>query len=197
MDYFDKLAEEIRTLLIAVHGHALVLFTSYAGMSAVKDRLKQQPLPFPLFTMGRNAPHTMAQFKAAPGSVLFATGAAWEGFDFPGDCVSLLVIPRLPFQYPDALQEKKREAYPDLRTFIRAVAVPEMQIRLKQGFGRAIRLETDTCAIAILDERAAKGSRYFRDVRSALPEMPITSSIYAVERFIRRVKDESYFEEAA
>ena len=109
VDYSDKLAEEIRTLLIAVHGHALVLFTSYAGMSAVKDRLKQQPLPFPLFTMGRNAPHTMAQFKAAPGSVLFATGAAWEGFDFPGDCVSLLVIPRLPFQYPDALQEKKRE----------------------------------------------------------------------------------------
>src|SRR5699024_8867341 len=110
-DYFAKLAEEIRTLLIAVHGHALVLFTSYAAMSAVKDRLKQHPLPFPLFTMGRNAPHTMAQFKAAPGSVLFATGAAWEGFDFPGDCVSLLVIPRLPFQYPDALQEKKREAY--------------------------------------------------------------------------------------
>lgn len=30
VDYFDKLAEEIRTLLIAVHGHALVLFTSYA-----------------------------------------------------------------------------------------------------------------------------------------------------------------------
>ena len=87
--------------------------------------------------------------------------------------------------------------YPDLRTFIRAVAVPEMQIRLKQGFGRAIRLETDTCAIAILDERAAKGSRYFRDVQSALPEMPVTSSIYAIERFIRRVKDESYFEEAA
>ena len=44
---------------------------------------------------------------------------------------------------------------------------------------------------------SAKGSRYFRDVQSALPEIPITSSIYAVERFIRRVKDESYFEEAA
>ena len=197
VDYFDKLASEIRDLLIAAHGHALVLFTSYAAMSAVKERLKHQPLPSSLFTMGRNASHTMAQFKAAPGSVLLATGAAWEGFDFPGDCVSLLVIPRLPFQYPDALQEKKREAYPDLRSFIRAVAVPEMQIRLKQGFGRAIRLETDTCAIAILDERAARGSRYFQDVQSALPEMPITSSIYAVERFIRRVKDESYFEEAA
>ena len=196
-DYFDKLAEEIRTLLIAVHGHALVLFTSYAAMSAVRDRLKHQPLPFSMFTMGRNAPHTMAQFKAAPGSVLLATGAAWEGFDFPGDCVSLLVIPRLPFQYPDALQEKKREGYPDLRSFIRAVAVPEMQIRLKQGFGRAIRTETDTCVIAVLDERASKNRRYFKDVRSALPEMPVTDSIYAVEQFIRQVKDVSYFEEAA
>ena len=108
-----------------------------------------------------------------------------------------LVIRTARIDKTNVLQEKKREAYPDLRTSIRAVVVPEMQIRLKQGFGRAIRLETDTCAIAILDERAAKGSRYFRDVQSALPEMPVTSSIYAVERFIRRVKDESYFEEAA
>lgn len=197
IDYFDKLAEEIRTLLISVHGHALVLFTSYAAMSAVKDRLKHQSLPFSLFTMGRNTPHTMAQFKASPGSVLLATGAAWEGFDFPGDCVSLLVIPRLPFQYPDALQEKKRETYPDLHSFIQAVAVPEMQIKLKQGFGRAIRLETDTCVIAILDERASRGSRYFQAVKSALPEMPVTNSIYAVEAFIRQTKDERYFEEAA
>ena len=196
-DYFDKLASEIRDLLIAAHGHALVLFTSYAAMSAVKERLKHQPLPFSLFTMGRNASHTMAQFKAAPGSVLLATGAAWEGFDFPGDCVSLLVIPRLPFQYPDALQQKKREAYPDLRSFIRAVAVPEMQIKLKQGFGRAIRMESDTCVIAILDERSAKGSRYFKDTCSALPQMPMTNSIYEVARFIRRVKDNGYFEEAA
>ena len=138
----------------------------------------------------------MAQFKAAPGSVLFATGAAWEGFDFPGDCVSLLVIPRLPFQYPDALQEKReRHILISARS-----SGPWLCRRCRSDlsrFGRAIRLETDTCAIAILDERAAKGSRYFRDVQSALPEMPVTSSIYAVERFIRRVKDESYFEEAA
>ena len=196
-DYFEKLASEIRDLLIAAHGHALVLFTSYAAMSAVKDRLKHPSLPFSLFTMGRNAHHTMAQFKASPGSVLLATGAAWEGFDFPGDCVSLLVIPRLPFQYPDALQEKKREAYPDLRSFIRAVAVPEMQIKLRQGFGRAIRTETDTCVVAILDERAGKNRRYFRDVLTALPEVPVTHSLKDVERFIRAVKPEGYFLEGA
>ena len=195
-DYYHQLAREIATLLKAAQGHALVLFTSYAAMSAVKERLKKQT-PYPLFTMGRNAVHTMEQFKGQPGSVLLATGAAWEGFDFPGDCVSLLIIPRLPFAVPDALKEKEREKYPGLKSFIRAVAVPEMQIKLKQGFGRAIRTETDTCVIAILDERAAKGQRYRRDVLAALPEMPVTGSLREVERFIRRVKADDYFREVS
>ena len=194
--YYDQLAEEIIALLTAASGHALVLFTSYAAMSAVKERLKEKT-PYPLFTMGRNAVHTMEQFKAQPGSVLLATGAAWEGFDFPGDCVSLLIIPRLPFAVPDALKEKEREKYPGLKSFIRAVSVPEMQIKLKQGFGRAIRTETDTCVIAILDERAAKGQRYRRDVLTALPEIPVTGSLRDVERFIRKVKVDSYFREVS
>lgn len=61
---------------------------------------------------------------------------------------------------PDALKEKERERYPTLQSFLRAVVVPEMQIKLKQGFGRAIRTENDTCVVAILDERAARNQRY-------------------------------------
>ena len=195
--YYEELAKEIAALLDAAHGHALVLFTSYAAMSAVKERLRDRGMIYPLFTLGRNAVHTTGQFKSTPGSVLLATGVAWEGFDFPGDCVSLLVIPRLPFPMPDALKEKERERYPDLHSFLRAVVVPEMQIKLKQGFGRAIRTETDTCVVAILDERAAHGRRYFRDILTALPEMPVTNSIQEVERFIRAVKPDSYFQEGA
>ena len=70
-----------------------------------------------------------------------------------------------------------------------------MQVKLKQGFGRAIRTETDTCVVAILDERAAKGQRYHRDVLAALPDLPVTDSLAEVERFIRRVKPERYFRE--
>ena len=193
--YFDELAAEIAALLDACWGHALVLFTSYAAMSAIKERLAEMSLPWTIFTLGRNAVHTTRQFKAEPGSVLLATGAAWEGFDFPGDCVSLLVIPRLPFSHPDALKEKKREEYPDLRSFIRAVVVPEMQIKLKQGFGRAIRTETDTCVIAILDERSAPGQRHFEAVQAALPEMRVTNSLEDVVEFIYRVKGSDYFRE--
>ena len=193
--YYDELAREIIQLLDAACGHALVLFTSYATMSAVQERLAKERLVWPLFTMGRNAVHATEQFKANPGSVLLATGAAWEGFDFPGDCVSLLVIPRLPFPCPDAMKEKEREQYDTLRAFIRAVVVPEMQIKLKQGFGRAIRTEMDTCVVAILDERAALGRRYFEDMKAALPEMRITGSERVVEQFIRDAKTDDYFRE--
>ena len=185
--YYDKLANEIALLLDAACGHALVLFTSYAAMSAVKERLSEKDLVWPLFTLGRNAVHTTEQFKASPGSVLLATGAAWEGFDFPGDCVSLLVIPRLPFARPDALKEKERESFPNLHSFIRDIVVPEMQIKLKQGFGRAIRTETDTCVVA--------GQRYFEDVKAVLPDMRITDSLQEVEAFIRSVKGPDYFRE--
>ena len=172
-----------------------MLFTSYAAMSAVKERLTAKDLLWPLFTLGRNAGHTTEQFKASPGSVLLAAGAAWEGFDFPGDCVSLLVIPRLPFARPDALKEKERESFPNLHSFIRDIVVPEMQIKLKQGFGRAIRTETDTCVVAILDERSVPGQRYFEDVKAALPDMRVTGNLQEVEAFIRSVKGPDYFQE--
>ena len=107
----------------------------------------------------------------------------------------MLIISRLPFAHPDALKEKERERYPTLQPYIQAVVVPDMQIKLKQGFGRAIRTETDTCVVAILDERAAKGQRYHQNVITALPEMRLTTSIRAVERFIRSVKSADYFRE--
>ena len=172
-----------------------MLFTSYAAMSAIKERFAEMDLPWEVFTLGRNAVHTTQEFKANPGSVLLATGAAWEGFDFPGDCVSLLVIPRLLFSRPDALKEKKRADYDSLRAFIKAVVVPEMQIKLKQGFGRAIRTETDTCVVAILDERSTPGQRHHEAMLAALPDIKITDSLEDVVEFIYRLKGPDYFEE--
>lgn len=196
-DYYDTLAEQIARLLEASHGHALGLFTSYAAMSAVRERLDRKHLPYPILTLGRNSGRTMEEFMARPGSVLLAAGAAWEGFDFPGDCVSLLILPRLPFPLPDAVKEQERMRHSTLHEFLRAVVVPEMQIKLRQGFGRAIRTETDTCVVAVLDERAGRDRRYFRDMMAALPEVAVTHSMTDVERFIRAVKPEGYFLEGA
>jgi len=73
------------------------------------------------------------------------------------------------------------------------VAVLEMQIKLRQGFGRAIRTENDTCVVAILDERAVPGSRYYSDVISALSDMERTHSFRKIKQFYRAVKPDRYF----
>lgn len=194
--YYNDLSAMIAQLLNASHGHALILFTSYAALSGVMKRLEASELLYPLFSLERNSVQILEQFRATPGAVLLATGAAWEGMDFPGDCVSLLIIPKLPFAYPDARQEQERARYPSLSDFIRTVVIPDMQIKLRQGFGRAIRQETDTCVAAILDERATRGGRYHRAVMEALPELPVTGDVHRVERFIRKVKPKEYFEES-
>ena len=38
-----------------------------------------------------------------------------------------------------------------VQDYIREVIIPDMQVKLRQGFGRAIRTETDTCVVSILD----------------------------------------------
>ena len=113
--------------------------------------------------------------------------------DFPGDMVSSLIITRLPFPVPDPISEAEREQYPSLKDYIKTVVIPEMQIKLRQGFGRAIRTETDACAVSILDCRAAPDQRYHQSVLETLPPVPITRKIEDVERFIRAKKSPDYF----
>lgn len=188
----EALAQRIGKLVTAVHGHALVLFTSYRLMGAVYAQLRGR-LAFPLLEAWRNGQQVVRQFKSLPNAVLFAAGPCWEGMDFPGDMVSLLVIARLPFPVPDPVSEAEKKQYPSLQDYIQAVVVPDMQRKLRQGLGRAIRTETDTCVVAILDQRAARGQRYHRAVLEALPECRITDSMEQVARFVRRCKKQEYF----
>lgn len=115
--------------------------------------------------------------------------------DFPDDIVSSLIIPRLPFPRRDALHEGQKERFMEVKEFIRAVAVPEMQMKLRQGFGRGIRLTTDTCVVSILDGRAAPGAPHHPAVMDALPECGSTRSLEFVEAFIQSKKDISYYME--
>ena len=71
--------------------------------------------------------------------------------------------------------------------------VPDMLVKLKQGFGRLIRMETDTGVCAILDCRANSNGGYNRRVLSALPSCRVTSSVRDVERFIQEKKQPDYF----
>ena len=186
------LADQIVRLTVACHGHALVLFTSYRQMRNVYDALGGR-LTFPVFQAGRGQNRTIQKFKESGNGVLFAAGSCWEGIDFPGDMVSLLIIAKLPFPIPDPVSDYERKQYPNLHDYIKAEIIPEMQKKLRQGFGRAIRTEQDSCVVAILDERAGIGGKYHDAALAALPTCPTTEKIEDVQQFIREQKRPDYF----
>lgn len=186
------LTDQIVRLTAACHGHALVLFTSYRQMRNVYDALGGR-LMFPVFQAGRGQNRSIKQFRQSGNGVLFAAGSCWEGIDFPGDMVSLLIIAKLPFPIPDPVSDYERQKYPTLQEYIAVEIIPEMQKKLRQGFGRAIRTEQDSCVVAILDERAGIGGKYHDAALAALPTCPITEKIEDVQQFIREQKRPDYF----
>ena len=191
-DEVEWLSQEIEQLVQVCHGHALVLFTSYRQMAEVRA-LTDGQWQYPTYQAWRNGGKIIQKFKQSGNGVLFAAGSCWEGIDFPGDMVSLLIIAKLPFPIPDPVSNYERRQYPNLRDYINAEIIPEMQKKLRQGFGRAIRTEQDSCVVAILDERAGIGGKYHDAALAALPTCPTTEKIEDVQQFIREQKRPDYF----
>jgi ATP-dependent DNA helicase DinG len=191
--YIKAVADEVERLVIASHGHAAVLFTSYNAMGQVHAILQRRNLPFPLFRLERGGVHAIKRFKESGNGILMASGALWEGVDVPGDALSMLIIVKLPFAVPDPIGDYEREQCGNMALFKQRVIIPDMQVKLKQGDGRAIRTETDTAVCAILDIRAGERKSYHSHVLSALPKCKVTSSIEAVRDFFKKKKPTAYF----
>ena len=188
----EMVAGQIHSLICSTYGHTLVLFTSYTLMGSVYQILRDG-IPFPMVEVWRHSQEEILRFKTMENAVLFAAGSCWEGVDFPGDMVSSLIIVKLPFAVPDPISEAEKETYESLEDYIQAIIVPDMQKKLRQGFGRAIRTETDTCVVSILDIRAVKGGKYHEDVMCALPPCRIAEELKEVQDFIRSRKGVEYY----
>ena len=188
----EMVAGQIHSLICSTYGHTLVLFTSYTLMGSVYQILRDG-IPFPMVEVWRHSQEEILRFKTMENAVLFAAGSCWEGVDFPGDMVSSLIIVKLPFAVPDPISEAEKETYESLEDYIQASIVPDMQKKLRQGFGRAIRTETDTCVVSILDFRAVKGGKYHEDVMCALPPCQMAEELREVQDFIRSRKGVEYY----
>ena len=186
------IANHIHSLICSTYGHTLVLFTSYTLMGSVYQILRDS-LPFPMVEVWRHSQEEILRFKTMENGVLFAAGSCWEGVDSPGDMVSSLIIVKLPFAVPDPISEAEKETYESLEAYIQSIIVPDMQKRLRQGFGRAIRTETDTCVVSILDNRAVQGGKYHEDVLNALPTCQMAEELREVQAFIRSRKGVEYY----
>jgi ATP-dependent DNA helicase DinG len=179
-----KAAERIRQLLEITRGRAFVLFTSYAQMNEVYQRLLGE-LEFPMLRQG-DAPKSalLEEFRLTPNAVLFATSSFWQGVDVQGEQLSCVIIDRLPFAVPSdpvvAARVKAIDA--DGGNAFFQYQVPAAVITLKQGFGRLIRSLQDRGLLVLLDNRILK-KQYGRVFIESLPNYRKTTEMRVVEEF--------------
>jgi ATP-dependent DNA helicase DinG len=177
-------AERIRKLLEITRGRAFVLFTSYAQMNDVYERLLGM-IHFPMLRQG-NAPKSalLEEFRLTPNAVLFATSSFWQGVDVQGEQLSCVIIDRLPFAVPSdpivAARVKAIDAGGGNAFF--QYQVPSAVITLKQGFGRLIRSLHDRGLLVLLDNRILK-KQYGRVFIESLPNYKRTTDLRVVEEF--------------
>ena len=179
-----RASERIRKLLEITRGRAFVLFTSYAQMNDIHQRLLGE-VEFPLLRQG-DAPKSalLEEFRLTPNAVLLATSSFWQGVDVQGEQLSCVIIDRLPFAVPSdpvvAARVKAIDA--DGGNAFFQYQVPAAVITLKQGFGRLIRSLDDRGLLVLLDNRILK-KQYGRVFIESLPNYKKTTEMSVVEKF--------------
>ncbi len=166
------LAAGIERLARRLRRKMLVLFTAHETLRQVETRLRA-PLEergIRLLAQGVDGAQRQvrAGFEEEGPAVLLGAASFWEGVDFPGAELEILVMARLPFAVPndplvEAMGERlQREGRDPFREF----QLPEAMIRFRQGFGRLIRRATDRGLFVAVDPRLETRSYGRRFVRA-------------------------------
>jgi ATP-dependent DNA helicase DinG len=183
-EFPEAAANCIRRVLELSRGRAFCLFTSYAQMRDLYERLLPV-LDFPLLLHG-TAPRKalLDEFRSTPNAVLFGTSSFWQGVDVQGEALSCVIIDKLPFAVPSdpvvqarmrAIEEAGGKPFFDYQ-------VPAAVLTLKQGFGRLIRSLEDRGVLVLLDPRVTR-QRYGQTFLKSLPPYRMTQTITDVEGF--------------
>jgi ATP-dependent DNA helicase DinG len=184
-EFVDRAAEEVVRLLELSRGRAFVLFTSYANMNAVAERIAGQ-VDYPILIQGE-APKAqlLDTFRETPHAVLLATTSFWQGVDVAGEQLSCVIVDKLPFASPgdpvvsariERLRSRGQNPFGEYQ-------VPVAVLMLKQGLGRLIRTTTDRGILAVLDSRLLRRS-YGRRFLDSLPPARLVHALDEVARFM-------------
>jgi Rad3-related DNA helicase len=157
-DFVPQVADLVAALQASTGRRTMVLLTSRRILSQLQDELRARISPA-VVLLSQSDPESRSllarRFTATPGAILLGLASFWEGVDFPGQALELLVIPKLPFLVPtDPLVEARCQR---LRARgedpFAEYLLPEAILRLRQGFGRLLRSPRDRGAVVLLDAR--------------------------------------------
>jgi ATP-dependent DNA helicase DinG len=182
--FVERATTEIARLLAISEGRAFVLFTSYAHLNAVAERLAGL-VPYPVLLQGE-APKAVLldMFRRTPHAVLLATASFWQGVDVVGEQLSCVIIDKLPFASPsdpivsariERLRNRGGNPFSDYQ-------VPVAVLMLKQGLGRLIRSRSDRGILAVLDSRLVE-KPYGRTFLDSLPPARLVHELDEVSRW--------------
>lgn len=191
--YDNAILDRCADLLKISNGRAMVLCTSNFQMKALGAGLRALLPELKVMIQseeGGPERHQMVEeLRRNPRSVIVGVASMWQGVDISGDALQLVIITKIPFPSPaDPLFEARCEVVDAVRpnTFraFNLLSVPEAVIKLKQGFGRLIRTNTDWGVVAILDSRVIT-KRYGKTMIESLPRTYIKYGIGDVAEFFR------------
>jgi DNA polymerase-3 subunit epsilon/ATP-dependent DNA helicase DinG len=180
--FVSQVGQVVSAVAAALEGRTLVLFTSHSQLKEVYDSVQDRLSAQGIGVLGQNLDGTrrqvLQQFREHSRTVLLGTSSFWEGIDLHssrtddgsrtgGDALACVIIVRLPFKVPTDPIQAARSA--TLADGFGALALPEAVLRLKQGFGRLIRRQSDRGAVILLDNRVANKT-YGRHFLDALPK---------------------------
>ncbi|HYU41986.1 MAG TPA: ATP-dependent DNA helicase [Vicinamibacteria bacterium] len=180
--FVDRAADEVARILAVSRGRAFVLFTSYANMNAVAERIASR-VEYPLLMQGEAPkPVLLETFRRTPGAVLLATASFWQGVDVAGEQLSCVIIDKLPFASPadPVVQARIERIRNQGGNPFQEYQVPVAILMLKQGLGRLIRASTDRGILACLDSRLVERP-YGRRFLESLPPARLVHDLAQVE----------------
>ena len=175
--YVDAMVRVLTDLGTTMNGHTMALFTSYASLRAVAQRLRAplmgQDIQVLAQSIDGSAQQLMTRFAEEPNSVLLGTASFWEGVDLPPGLLKALVLTRLPFAVPtDPVVMARSNQYENP---FNEFSVPQAVLRFRQGFGRLIRNKADRGTIVIMDNRIT-GKSYGSSFLKSIPPCTLKPS---------------------
>ena len=151
---FEMRVNELSAKIAETKGGCLLLFSSFADMKRVYDKIAGE-----LMLNGRTVllqndevnvrtnDELAAIFKEDGKAVLFGSESFATGFDVPGDALELVSVWKLPYPGKDPVTEAlMKRFYPRYKDL--------MLMRVVQAAGRLIRTESDRGHLHIADSRA-------------------------------------------
>jgi len=170
--FVAPVSEIVAGLAAKVARRTMVLFTSYRLCFSVAGVLERLGVRAPLFVQGAGeSRETLSErFRRSASGILLGVASFWEGVDFPGEELEVLVIPKIPFPVPsEPIVEARAERFASFgEEVFEKLYLPEAILRMRQGAGRLIRRMDDRGVIIILDSRL-ETRPYAARILSALP----------------------------